>query len=103
MFAVAVVGASTAPKLLRNSDRTVNSNLLRSITEMDNVSTQRGEIDSYIRAVAFPRRTLSEELVVFYYLVCLVCFTLIAKWLWTGPENGKGGQPALAVTLRTGV
>ena len=31
----------------------------------------------------FLKRTLSAELVVLYSFVCVVCFALIAKWLWT--------------------
>jgi Dolichyl-phosphate-mannose-protein mannosyltransferase len=44
-------------------------------------------------AAAFLRRTLSDELVLFYSFVCLVCFALIAKWLWNGGQRSDdGGQ-----------
>src|SRR5207237_10008099 len=56
-------------------------------------------------AAAFLRRALSAELVVFSSLVCMVCFSLIAKWLWTGPDvlrfqrSEDGGQtPAVGST-----
>jgi hypothetical protein len=44
-------------------------------------------------AAALLRRTLSDELVVFYSFICLVCFALIAKWLWNGGQRSEdGGQ-----------
>ena len=46
-------------------------------------------------AAAFLKRTLSDELVVLYSFVCLACFALIAKWLWTSASLSEaGGQPA---------
>jgi len=48
-------------------------------------------------AAAFLRRTLSDELMVLYSFVCLVCFALIAKWLWSSPSKGSAGSlPAQA-------
>ena len=38
---------------------------------------------------------LSDELAVFYALICLVCFALIARWLWT--SRGKGNASCLPV------
>ena len=46
-------------------------------------------------AAAVLRQTLSEELVVLYAFVCLVCFALIAKWLWIGGQPTEDrSQPA---------
>ena len=45
-------------------------------------------------ASAWLRRTLSNELVVLYSVVCLVCFALIAKRLWTSASLSEDrGQP----------
>ena len=52
-------------------------------------------------AATWLRGTLSDELVVFYSFVCIVCFALIAKWLWSGGQRTEdrgqlaevGGQP----------
>jgi hypothetical protein len=43
-------------------------------------------------AAVFLKRTLSDELVVLYSLVCLVCFARIAKWLWIKPDKGSAGS-----------
>ena len=43
-------------------------------------------------AADFLRRTLSDELVVFYSFVCLACFAVIAKWLWNGGERSDDGS-----------
>lgn len=46
-------------------------------------------------AAAFLRRTFSDELTVLYSFVCVVCFALIAKWLWVGGQRSEdGGQRA---------
>jgi hypothetical protein len=46
-------------------------------------------------AAEWLRRAFSDELVVFYSLVCLFCFALIGKWLWTVPcRENAGSMPA---------
>jgi len=44
---------------------------------------------------SFLRGTLSDELVVLYSFACLVCFALIAKWLWTRASLSEDGDRRL--------
>ena len=45
-------------------------------------------------AAAWMRRTLSDEVAVFYSLVCVVSFALITKWLWSkrGLESARSAS-----------